>query len=346
MKNRKKFLGMVSILLCTVIISVFAACSSSGSSAAAGGNKPATLHSTNAASTAAAGMADAAPAKAADATTTKEYGAAQSTATTSAAAAALSNQKIIQNLSYQIETLKFDDSIKKIQSLSIELGGYVQDSSVSGKGVQEQGNLRSASYVLRIPQGKLDQFKNSAGNIGSVLNFTSSSENVSERYYDTEARLKSLRTQQERLLALLKKSGSLTDVIALEKALADVNYQIEQFTGTLRQYDSLIGFSTVSIQLNEVVKPTEVENIPVTLGDKIARQFKDSVRSLGNFGEGLLVFLIGGAPIILLLVVIAAVVIFIIRKRRKHARKKNEEQMVLITSAVKEPEKDEEHPEK
>ena len=345
MKNRKEFLGMVSVLLCTVIISAFAACSSSGSSAAAG-NKSTALHSTNAASTAAAGMADAAPEKMADATTTKESGTAQSTATTSAAAAALSNQKIIQNLSYQIETLKFDDSIQKIQSLSAELGGYVQDSSVSGKGVQEQGSLRSASYVLRIPQGKLDQFKNSAGNIGNVLNFTSSSENVSEKYFDTEARLKSLRTQQERLLALLKKSGSLTDVIALEKALADVNYQIEQFTGTLRQYDSLIGFSTVSIQLNEVVKPTEVENIPVTLGDKIVRQFKDSMRSLGNFGEGLLVFLIGGAPIILLLALIAAAVIFIIRKRKKRANKKSEDFMALLTPSETKPEKDGEHPEK
>ncbi len=346
MKNRKKFLRMVAVLLCTVIIGAFAACSSSGSSAAVG-NKSTALHSTNAASTAAAaGMADAAPEKTADATTTKESGTAQSTATTSAAAAALSNQKIIQNLSYQIETLKFDDSIQKIQSLSTELGGYVQDSSVSGKGVQEQGSLRSASYVLRIPQGKLDQFKNSAGNIGNVLNFTSSSENVSEKYFDTEARLKSLRTQQERLFALLKKSGSLTDVIALEKALADVNYQIEQFTGTLRQYDSLIGFSTVSIQLNEVVKPTEVENIPVTLGDKIARQFKDSMRSLGNFGEGLLVLIIGGAPIILLLAVIAAAVIFIIRKRKKRANKKSEDFMALLTPSETEhePEKDEEHP--
>ncbi len=341
MKSKKKFFSIFAILLCTVmLISVCTACSGNSASNAAPQKKSAAQFGGETAS--AAGMSDAAAAKEPAA---GNAGAAANTSTTAAAAAALTNQKIIQQLSYQIETLKFDDSAKTIQSLCTELGGYVQDSSVDGRGIQGQ-NLRSANYVLRIPQEKLNQFKNSAGNIGSVLNFTSSSENVSEKYFDTEARLKSLRTQQERLLALLKKSGSLTDVIALEKALADVNYQIEQFTGTLREYDSLIGFSTVSIQLNEVVKPTELENIPVTLGDKIARQFKESMRSLGSFGEGLLVFFVGGAPIILLLAVIAAVVIFIVRKRRKHVEKKSQEPMAGITSATQKQEDSQDHPEK
>lgn len=337
MKRKTSVSGIVAVVLCAaVVISACAACSSSGSSApkAATQNKLATQ------ATSAAGMAD-------KAIENKSLAAVSSgaaaTGATAAAAAALSKQKIIEQLSYQIETLKFDESAKIIQTLCTELGGYMQNSSVDGKGVQSQ-NLRGASYVLRIPQGKLGQFKNSAGNIGNVLNFTSSSENVSDKYFDTEARLKSLRTQQERLLALLTKSGSLTDVIALEKALAEVNYQIEQFTGTLREYDSLIDFSTVSIQLNEVVKSTEMENIPVTLGDKIGRQFKESVRSLKGFGEGMLVFFIGGAPILLLLAVLVVVVILIIRKRRKHERNQNEEPMVLITTAKEKTNKDE-HPE-
>lgn len=349
MKRNKRFIGVFAVLLCAaVLISVCTACSSSGSkTAATTENKSVGQHSTNTAPAAAAqGIAADTQLKDGTTATDREYGAAQTTGTTAAASAALTNQKIIQNLLYQIETLKFDESAKTIQSLCTELGGYMQDSSVSGRGIQSQENLRNANYVLRIPQGKLDQFKNSAGNIGNVLNFTSSSENVSEKYFDTEARLKSLRAQQERLLALLEKSGALKDVIELEKALADVNYQIEQFTGTLRQYDSLIGFSTVSIQLNEVVKPTELENIPVTLGDRIARQFKDSMRSLGRFGEGLLVFFIGGAPIILLLVVIAAVIIFIVRKRKKRADKKSEDFKARFTTSEIKPEKDEEHPEK
>jgi hypothetical protein len=342
MKNRKKFLGMVSVLLCAVIISVFAACSSSAPPQSTAEHTTLTNGKVTSSAGATAGMADSDAADAMNGKAAEKVG----TASTAAAAAAMSNQKIIQQLSYQIETMKFDESAKTVQSLCAELGGYLQDSSVNGKGIREQGSLRSASYILRIPQGKLDQLKNSAGNIGNVLNFTTSSQNVSEQYFDTEARLKSLRTQQERLLALLKKSGSLTDVIALEKALADVNYQIEQFTGTLRQYDSFINYSTVTIQLDEVMKPTELEQTPITLGDKIALQFKQSMRALGAFGEGLLVLLIGGAPILLLLAVVVAAVIFIVLKRGKRTHKKSKEFMPLLTTDKTELEKGKEHPDK
>ncbi|NLG93536.1 MAG: DUF4349 domain-containing protein, partial [Clostridiales bacterium] len=258
----------------------------------------------------------------------------------SPATKAAGKEKIIEQLSYQIETLEFDESIKKIQSLCDKMGGYVQDSSVFGNSLVQK-DLRSANYVLRIPQEKLVSFKNSAGSIGNILNFSSSSENISEKYYDTEARLKSLRTQQERLLALMQKSGSLADVVALEKALADVNYQIEELTGTLRKYDSLIDYSTVNIQLNEVVKPTEMEKTPVSVWDKIQKQFKDSLRALGGFGEGVLVLLIGGSPILLPLVLIAIAVVFLIRKKRKPAKKKDEPVAPLLTKSLSDEEKEE-----
>nr|WP_319489834.1 DUF4349 domain-containing protein [uncultured Caproiciproducens sp.] len=337
MKNRRYFGFVAGLLIAAMMIG---GCASQGSGTAANkasAEQKSVAMDAGTASTA-AGLADA-PVNG------KSTASAEGANPTADQLAAASSQKIIERLSCQIETLKFDDSVQKIQSLCTELGGYIQDSNVTGSGIEKQ-NLRSANYVLRIPQEKLGQFKSSAGSIGSILNLTSSSENISESYYDTQARLKSLRTQQERLLALLKKSGTLTDIIALEKALADVNYQIEQFTGTLRQYDSLINYSTVSIQLNEVIKPTELEKTPVTLGEKISRQFKNSLRGLSGFGEGLLVFFLGGAPVILLLAVIAIFVIYFLRRKRKHAEKETDEPVSLLTKPIKDPETKEEHTQK
>ncbi len=311
--------SILALLICAaMMLSAFTACSASGSSAS-----PAKF----AASQAGAATEEAAPAAKADGlangtnqavkTSAKSTAGTAASGTAAQAAAAASKQKIIERLSYVIETLKFDDSVRTVQSLCTDLGGYMQDSNITGNGEVHTSSLRQASFTLRVPQEKLGQLKSSASKIGNVLNFTSSSENISDQYFDTEARLKSLRTQQERLLALLQKSGTLKDIIELEKALADVNYQIEELTGTLRQYDSLVDYSTVTVQLNEVVKRTEVENTPVTLGDKIARQFKDSMKALGGFGEGLLVFFVGGSPIILLLAALAAALIFGLRRREK-----------------------------
>lgn len=309
---------ILSLLLCAAfLLGVVSACASSNSSPA-----PAQ----QAAGQTAAGEAAKSYGAAAD-TAAVSKPAAEGTASSPAAQAAeaQSKQKIIERLSYQMETLKFNDTVAAIQQLCTDLGGYVQDSSVDGSALEQKSTLRAAKFTLRIPQAKLSDWKSHAGQLATVLNFTSSSENVSDKYFDTEARLKSLRTQQDRLLALLQKSGSMSDVVTLEKALEDVNYQIEQLTGTLRQYDSLIDYSTVSVSLSEVLQPTEQTVAPVTLGQKISRQFQYSLRGLGSFGEALLVFFLGNAPVLILLVLLAAAAIVFYRRRKKRRDKIGEE---------------------
>jgi hypothetical protein len=313
--------SILALLICAALmLGSFTACSAAGSRSKESPATPETTAAQKARSTMkASGLADGTD----QAEEGPEPSAADtaSSSTAAQAAAATSKQKIIERLSYVIETLKFDESVRMVQNLCTDLGGYIQDSSITGNEIRAK-NLREATFTLRVPQEKLGQLKTSVSNIGNVLNFSSSSENISDKYFDTEARLKSLRTQQERLLALLQKSGSLKDIIELEKALADVNYQIEELTGTLRQYDSLVDYSTVTIQLNEVVEPTETETIPVTLGDKISRQFMNSMKALGEFGEGLLIFIIGDSPILLILAATAAAVIFGLRKRKKSLQAK------------------------
>ena len=83
----------------------------------------------------------------------------------------------------------------------------------------------------------------------------------------------------------------------LEQAHSDVTYEIEKLTGTLRNYDSLIEYMTVTIDLREVTRETEVTQAPVTLGERIAAQFHSTMAGLGQFGEAVLVFVVGGLPV-------------------------------------------------
>ena len=240
---------------------------------------------------------------------------------TSAAQKALSNQKIIERLSYRIETLEFDQSIETLQALTEQLGGYIQESGVDGDGALQKNDSRTAHYVLRIPQEKLKVWKEKSDTIGSVLNVSSSSENITESYYDTEAHLSALNTQRDRLLELMKKADKMADIVELEKALADVTYQIEQLTGTLRQYDSLVNYSTVTVDLFEVSKATIIDKTPVTLGEKISYQFRQSLRWMGDAGEGALVVVIGGLPILLLLAVVGGIVWLVARRKKRRAKR-------------------------
>ena len=331
--RKKKAIGILSLALCASITLgiLLSACSASSQS----GDYAAAQAANGSASYSAVSSSTAMEETAADAD--GESGAGL------AAKAAVSNQKIIQNLSYQIETLEFDKSVETIQKLCDELGGYIQESSVDGNGAVDRVSMRYAYFVLRIPKEKLNQMKDSAEAIGTVRNFSTTSENVTEQYFDTESRLKSLRAQEERLLEMMKGTGTMEEMIEVERALADVTYQIEQLTGELKRYDSLVDYSTVSINLQEVVKPTEIEQIPVTLGDKIGSQFKASLRSLGSFGENFLVVVIGGLPVLLLLAVIVVVIILLVRRSSKKAKAKREErlQQVAETSAPRPVQKEE-----
>lgn len=67
----------------------------------------------------------------------------------------------------------------------------MQESSVEGLSGQ---SLRFAHYILRIPQEKAAQLKERTAELGNVLRTDSSVQNVTDEYYDIEARLKSLRT--------------------------------------------------------------------------------------------------------------------------------------------------------
>ncbi|MBR6789558.1 MAG: DUF4349 domain-containing protein [Oscillospiraceae bacterium] len=240
-----------------------------------------------------------------------ESATADSMASTSSSGSA-AEQKIILYLDYEIETLEFDKSAAALENLCAQLGGYVQDSYRSGDSINYE-NLHHASYTFRIPKERLEEFRKGAEGVGTVTSVSTRSDNVTEHYYDIESRLASLRTQEERLLALMEKSETLTDVIELEQALANVTYEIESLTSSLRRYDSLVDYSTVTVRLSEVVKYSETPVVARTIWQRMGTRFTRSVENIAEFGEDLLVGIVGSLPVLVLLAVLFCIVFFPIR---------------------------------
>ncbi|MFX3659246.1 MAG: DUF4349 domain-containing protein [Ectobacillus sp.] len=232
------------------------------------------------------------------------------------------NRKLIKNVSMEIETTNFKESVPKLESLVKQFNGYIESSTVTGASVQneEQFPSRQATYTIRIPASQLDAYLNKAGSIGNILTKAITTEDVTDRYFDTEARIKSLKVQEERLLELLKQSGSLKDIIELEKELSSVRYEIETLTTTLKKYDSLTEYSTVQLTLIEVEDITDTSQ-PKTMGERISRQFKNNIEGITAGLKSIIVFVIGNSPLLIISGIIIAAGIFVARKFRK--RKKN-----------------------
>lgn len=162
--------------------------------------------------------------------------------------------KLIRRANLTVQTTEFDKAVTALEMLVMELGGYYETAELRSGSYYNQNSSRSGNYTIRIPADKYDAFMSQVDGIGYLARKNESSEDVGEVYYDIEARLKTQRTKQERLLELLKRAQSMEDIIALESALTDVEYHIEQYTSDLNRYDGLVSFATIHLSLDEMVK--------------------------------------------------------------------------------------------
>jgi hypothetical protein len=233
----------------------------------------------------------------------------------STAAQASDSRKIIMSASISLQTTGYDKSVMDLETLVTQYGGFVQDSSTEGTGKSDSS--RTASYVVRIPSSKLDDFLNSVGGIGKVISKSKKGQDVTQDYFDTDARLTTLKAEEARILDILKKTTNMTDVITVEQRLTDVEDQIEQLTGELQKWDSLVDLSTVNINISEV---KVITSTPDNFGSRIASVFSSSLNALVVTLKYILIVIIAVLPFAVVIGVILVVVYLILRRRKKYKK--------------------------
>lgn len=226
-------------------------------------------------------------------------------------------RKIIRSASLYVQSDDYAASYAALQEKLSSCGGYIEQINTSGSADSYD---RYANMTLRVPAEQLDAFLESRDSFGSVRSMEIWQEDVTFSYTDMETRLATLQTKQERLLAMLEKATEMTDIIELETALSDTIYEIERYTSSLRVMQDQISYSTVELTLREVVEVDALPTVPKTLGEKIAARFTATLEGLGEFGEELLIFVIGASPVLVLLAAIVVVIVLIVRKSRKKSR--------------------------
>ncbi len=232
--------------------------------------------------------------------------------------AAQTERKIIRNAEFSMETLEYDKTVQGVQALADRFGGYIESSQTTGAGAADNYyRARWASFTLRIPAEELDAFADSLAQYGSVTDSRFYTDEVTDYYYDTEAHLKSLQLQEERLLDILSKADTLSDVATLENSLADVRYQIESLQGSLRRLDSLIALSTVSISVQEVYEYSPDYGRAKGLGERISDEFGRSAAAIRRAAEDCIVFVLGNSLTVIPALALAAAALLLFRRRKK-----------------------------
>ncbi|GAA3888739.1 hypothetical protein GCM10022381_33250 [Leifsonia kafniensis] len=172
----------------------------------------------------------------------------------------------------------------------------------------------SANLTLRIPTSALDHTLAELKKLGTVNYVSLSSADVTQQTVDLDARITSLHTSVDRLLDLMSKATTTTDLIAIEGALAQRQSELEGLTSQRTFLSDQIEYSTITLDLTAegVVAP----GAPGDFWGAIAAGWA----SLMAAGAGLLLALGYALPWLIVLGVLAVVVLLIVRGVRRRRR--------------------------
>ncbi len=233
-----------------------------------------------------------------------------------------STRKIIKTGSLYIETTEYEETIKKLMKLVDMKNGYIFSSESFGGDKNDTYSTRNCRYEIKVPAQNFDAFMSGSEDVGDVINKSEHKDDVTSTYRDTEARLKTLKVQEDRLLKILEKADDLKSVIELEKALADVRYQIEGYETSKRQLDDKIDYSKINVVIEEIVMRKKYESKPITFGEKIKYAFENMLENTGDFFENTVLFFIYALPTLIFLAIIAFIAIKVIKKATKKRKSK------------------------
>ncbi len=220
------------------------------------------------------------------------------------------SRKVILTADVRLEAKDYDTALAGLLSRITAAGGYI-----AGREDYNHGS-REVYLTARIPAKQYDSFLGGLDETANVIRLTQSSEDITESYLETESYLKSLNTQQDRLLELMEKAESLEDLLAIEDRLADVRARLQYYDSLKNSYDNKVNYATVTLDLYEVRDYTITQP---TFGEELLEVLRDSVRGFVNFLENALFTLITLFPY---LVILVPALILIIRARKKRKAKK------------------------
>lgn len=221
--------------------------------------------------------------------------------------------KLIYTAEVTMESTDFDAAVAGLDALVARLGAYYERNSI----YNHSANYRSGDYTVRVPAENFEAFMSEIGTLCHVRSANRYVEDVSEVYYDTESRLTTYKTKLDRLQHLLSQAESMEDIITIESAISETEFQIEQLSGTLRGYDARVSYSTVYLSLQEVYRLSNTETPPLTFGERMGNALVGGIENTIDSLERFAVWLAYNWISLLFYAAVICIAVYIVCRKKK-----------------------------
>jgi hypothetical protein len=227
-------------------------------------------------------------------------------------------RKLVRTVELELAVKDTEKTAQQIQTLSGSLGGFVSDISA-----QRVDGLMQYGITVRVPADRLDEALAALRKLAVRIDREQlSTEDVTDRFVDLSAQVRTLQGTEVELRELLAESRErarkVDEVMAIYHELTAIRGQIEQIQGQVNALEKLAALSTIRLQL----RPDSVA-APIVRSDqwRPSETVRSSLRTLVKFVQGLIdvaiVVVIVIVPIVLPIVLPIALLIRWARRRRR-----------------------------
>jgi hypothetical protein len=219
-------------------------------------------------------------------------------------------RKIIYTAEVELTVEDLSAAGKKLLALVQRHGGYVASTRVGGS----PGAPRKGEWTLRVPVERFDPFRSALEELGAVQTSNLDSQDVTEEYYDVAGHIKNKQVEEQRLQEHLRRTtGTLSDILTVEKELSRVRGEIEQLQGRLRLLANQTALTTITVTLQEVrgFVPARGPSFLAEAGST----FQGSLAAMREVAKGVALTVIALAPWAVVLALLVAPLLLLGRRR-------------------------------
>jgi PKD repeat protein len=205
------------------------------------------------------------------------------------APAAIVDRMVIYNASLTIVADNITTALQQITDLAKNNGGFVVNSNVG-----EDQNRLYAYISFRVLSERFNDTVEALHHIAlDVKAESTTGQDVTEEYTDLSSKLRNLEASEAQLLELMKKAGSVEEILAVQKELVSTREQIELNKGRMQylEQSSHLALFNVNLEQSKLIVEFTAETRTVKAG--VAIPFNPNVTGgfspysfEWNFGDG------------------------------------------------------------
>lgn len=155
------------------------------------------------------------------------------------------DKKFIRNAELHLIVVDLRDTADKIGRLAEAADGEIKRSEIA-----DSNGYSDATVVIRVPAEGLNSALSAIKGLGlRTVKEEETTRDVTQEFYDNEAHLRNLRSEEQQYLAILKSAHTVKDILEASEHLSDVRDRIERLQTQIQVMSRDIAMSEIAVSL-------------------------------------------------------------------------------------------------